>query len=295
MKHTRLVLAATLFAAPAAGQGLAAPPGKVEWKNEWPKFAPVEGALTLGATAVGFVLERKLDEPSFTFTLEIPLIDTLPRSILRSRNIQRQRIIADYSDLGFRLMAFFPYVFDAGVVALGFHQNPEVAAQLALIDVQALTLSGITQLVFSRFVGRRRPYVQDCGKPGAAAEDSCGVANDVRSFYSGHASAAFTSAGLVCVHHQHIPLYGGGPVEAWACMWALGVATATGLLRVASDNHYLSDVLFGAGVGWFYGYMMPKLLHYQRGGKSSLYGALRFLPAFVPSYDGGYVTFGTTF
>jgi membrane-associated phospholipid phosphatase len=290
-----IVLGIVLFAAPAAaGEGLAAPPGKVEWRKEWPKFSPTEGAFTLGATAFGFIMERRLDEPAFTFELEIPVIDSLPRSILRSRNLNRQRIFAEYSDLGFRLMAFFPYVFDAGVIALGIHRNPEVAAQLALIDIQALTLSGVTQLVVSRAVGRRRPYVQDCGEPGAVAEGSCGVPNDVRSFYSGHSAAAFTSAGLVCVHHQHIPLYGGGPVEAWACAWALGVAAATGVLRVVSDNHYMSDVIFGAGVGWFYGYIMPKLIHYRRG-KLEPSAVSRFIPSFAPSYDGGTLMFGGAF
>lgn len=281
MRASGALVALVLFAAsPAsAGEGLAAPPGKVEWRREWPKFTPGEAALTLGTTAAGFFLERRLDQAPFgTFTLEIPIVDTVPRDLLRASDPNRQRIFAEYSDMGFRMMAFFPYVMDAGIVALGIHQNPEVAGQLALIDAQALTLSGITQLVVSRVVGRRRPYLEDC--------DVCDDPSDVRSFYSGHAAAAFTSAGLVCVHHQHLPLYGGGPVEAWACMWALGVASATGLLRIVSDNHYMSDVLVGAGIGWFYGYLMPKLLHY-RTGKPEPEIVSRFLPSFAPARDGG--------
>jgi hypothetical protein len=31
-----------------------------------------------------------------------------------------------------------------------------------------------------------------------------------QSFISGHTLMAFTGAGLICAHHSHLPLYGGG-------------------------------------------------------------------------------------
>lgn len=82
-----------------------------------------------------------------------------------------------------------------------------------------------------------------------------------RSFLSGHAMASFTAAGLMCVHHEMLPLFGGGAPDAWACAWAVSVATLTSISRLAADEHWASDVLIGAGAGWLYGYYLPELLH----------------------------------
>jgi membrane-associated phospholipid phosphatase len=93
------------------------------------------------------------------------------------------------------------------------------------------------------------------------------------------------------VHHQHLPLYGGGAVEEWACTWALGVAAATGLFRIVSDAHYVTDVLFGAGIGWFYGYVMPRFLHYKHGrlAPATKPRAFDWTPVFAPTDGGAFV------
>lgn len=288
-----LALAVVVLAStPAAAQSRSSN-DKVEWKTgQWPRVTAWEAAGTVAATGFTFFVERRLPEPRENrINFEVPLLDPGARYVFRGRSKQVQDVFGRYSDVGFRLMAFFPYAVDIGVAALGIHHNPDVAGQMALIDLQALTFSGFTQLIASRFAGRARPYSQDCNPLNfKTITRDCGGENDNKSFYSGHAAAAFTSAGLTCVHHQHLPLYGGGPVERWACVWALSVATATGLFRVISDAHYASDVLFGAGVGWFYGYVMPKLLHYKDGPLKPREGRasdVQWLPNFTPSYDGG--------
>ena len=82
---------------------------------------------------------------------------------------------------------------------------------------------------------------------------------------SGHTTIAFTGAGLICAHHQNLPLYGGGAPDLIACITALTAATTAGAMRVAADKHYSTDVLLGAGVGLFGGYGLPMLLHYGAG------------------------------
>jgi len=280
--------------AQASELGIAAPrSSKVEWRDEWPRFSPWEGVATLGATAGVYVAERRLPDPDHArVSFEVPLLDPGVRFLLRGRTKNIQQGFARYSDVGFRMMAFLPYVMDVGFASLAIHRNPDVAAQLFLIDIQALTLAGATQLLVSRAVGRERPYVQDC-VDGRTFAKECGTNTDYKSFFSGHAAGAFTSAGLVCVQHQHLPLFGGGPIEAWACTWAVAVATLTGIGRIVHDVHYASDVLFGAGVGWFYGYVMPKLMHFRNGKlvtgeRTGLRAAIeRFAPSFVPTMDGG--------
>ncbi|MBF9144541.1 phosphatase PAP2 family protein [Hymenobacter properus] len=65
--------------------------------------------------------------------------------------------------------------------------------------------------------------------------------NSFDSFPSQHTSAAFSAARLLDKE------YGGR--SGWYRVGGYTVATATGALRIAKDNHWLSDVLAGAGVG----------------------------------------------
>lgn len=61
------------------------------------------------------------------------------------------------------------------------------------------------------------------------------------SFPSGHTATAFLTAGLLTEEYGHLnPLIGIG---------AYTTATATGLMRMANNKHWLGDVLCGAGIG----------------------------------------------
>ena len=79
--------------------------------------------------------------------------------------------------------------------------------------------------------------------------------------------------------------------------WAVSVATLTGVFRIVSDSHYLSDVFVGAGVGWFYGYIMPKLLHYKDGPLEprDRKNDVLWMPSFSPVADGGVLSVGAVF
>jgi membrane-associated phospholipid phosphatase len=62
-----------------------------------------------------------------------------------------------------------------------------------------------------------------------------------RSFPSGHTSKAFTLAHIM--HKEY------GEKSRWYSAGAYSCAAAVGLLRVAKDAHWISDVLSGAGIG----------------------------------------------
>lgn len=66
-----------------------------------------------------------------------------------------------------------------------------------------------------------------------------------RSFFSGHTSTAFTSAGVVCV------------IDKEQCGLAVGLAATTGYLRIATNKHWLSDVIVGAAAGFIVGRQVP--------------------------------------
>lgn len=65
--------------------------------------------------------------------------------------------------------------------------------------------------------------------------------SDVRSFPSGHSARAFMMAGLLTREY--------GELSPWVGAGAYSLAAATGVMRIANDRHWLSDVLTGAGLG----------------------------------------------
>lgn len=118
----------------------------------------------------------------------------------------------------------------------------------------------ISTLLF-KAVARERPRVADCK---AGSFDALCTASSCASFPSSHASTAFTAAGLTCVHHAYLPLYGG----AWdtaACIESLTLAGATALFGVIGDRHYTSDVLAGALMGFAIGCLYPYFFHCRGG------------------------------
>ena len=62
------------------------------------------------------------------------------------------------------------------------------------------------------------------------------------SFPSGHAARAFMTATML--HKEY-----GQTVSPWFSVAGYGAAAATGLMRVRENNHWVSDILAGAGIG----------------------------------------------
>jgi len=264
---------------------------EVYWHDEWPKFTFSEALISIGVTARNFDFEKALDGPREALVeFYVPLLDKEARSLFRPDSASTRQAYARLSDIGFRTLVFAPYAIDVGLT-LAVHRNPEVAAQLFLIDFEVLTLAGATQVLVSRLIGRARPYVggENPCKPGLPCEGG-----PYRSLLSGHTMAAFTAAGLMCAHHENLPIFGGGAADTWACIWAVSVASATGMFRIPADEHWASDVLLGAGVGWLYGYYLPKLLHFQKPRGSRLTD-FTWMPALFPHEDGGVLSISGRF
>jgi len=123
---------------------------------------------------------------------------------------------------------------------------------LIVAEAAALTMD-LNQLVkFS--VGRQRPFVHhgNFRDPDRAADP-----DDNLSFYSGHTALSFSiaaAAGTV----SDLRGYRSAP---WVWGAGMTLAAAVGYLRIASDRHYLTDVLTGAALGTAAGIALPRLLH----------------------------------
>jgi hypothetical protein len=138
------------------------------------------------------------------------------------------------------------------------------AHQMFVIGLGSHSASLALTATVKRLASRERPLSRGCRKDASYA-DECGTDAEHRSFFSNHSASTATSAGLICAHHTHLPLYGGGTADAAACIVACSVAAATGVLRVASDQHWLSDVLFAQAIGATLGFILPTVIYYGAG------------------------------
>ncbi len=80
------------------------------------------------------------------------------------------------------------------------------------------------------------------------------------SFPSGHTATAFMTATMLSKEYGH--------KSPWISVGAYTTATATGLMRVANNKHWLSDVLTGAGIGILtteMGYWLGDLIFRKKG------------------------------
>ena len=85
-----------------------------------------------------------------------------------------------------------------------------------------------------------------------------GSANN--SFPSGHTATAFMTATMLTKEY--------GYKSHWVGISSYTLATVTGLMRVANNRHWLSDVLTGAGIGILsteLGYFFADLIYKERG------------------------------
>ena len=247
---------------PAAGSEQSAavsPAHRLQWNPAWPRFRPIGYALTgvsvLGALAVTFFVDYP-DEPRWRGGI---LFDNAARRALRARSPGLRDAVRIASDVTLYTSVVQAGLIDGLLVPL-LDRSPEVATQLTLMNAQAFALDILISTLLFKVVARERPLIADCETdPGSDPLCSSGP---YASFPSSHASTAFTAAGLVCVHHAHLPLYGGG-WDVAACAEALTLATATAAFRVVGDRHYMTDILAGAAIGFAIGYLYPWLLHYS--------------------------------
>lgn len=271
--HTSVRFFSSLFVALSlttfAPSARAEDPDKVEWSKDWPRMRPAEVADVFALTAASYAINAYW-EPRHTANWHGGILfDDWVRGALKGRSLAVQETAGNVSDYLYKFGVLTPYVVDVFFASLSIHQNADVALEMLLMDMQSLGLAGVLSLSSERLVGRSRPYVQDCGPDGVVRDaqgnpllSHCDGVGDYQSFYSGHAAAVTTMAGLTCAHHQHLPLYGGGFADLAPCLLMISAAATTGVTRIIADRHWATDVMTGWGIGILSGYVLPSMLHY---------------------------------
>ena len=232
----------------------------LHWNPQWRHTDGWDYTLTaIAASSTLFTAIVKPLPPSIHGNI---LFDESARK-LRFDSYNQRMAARELSDVLLSLSVTGPFLIDAMVVAWWYRGNKAVAKEMAIIDLETLAVTAAVQGLSTTLTGRGRPYVQTCGTDLPSNSLDCQTFGQNRSFFSGHTSLSFASASLVCMHHLNMDLFE-GPTDELACISSYAAAAATGVLRIASDQHYASDVITGAVLGTGIGLGLPYLLHYRK-------------------------------
>lgn len=150
-------------------------------------------------------------------------------------------------------------VIGAGMVGYGYFGDEDRELQAGEALLEGLAMTAVYTVVTKIAVNRMRPDpTQNVVFP---------------SFPSGHTSVAFSTAASLM--HLYGPSFG---------IPALAMGVWTGVSRLASDVHWLSDVIFGATLGYIVGYAYT-IHHELRKAKSKV----SFLPYYTSRNEFGFV------
>jgi len=121
------------------------------------------------------------------------------------------------------------------------------------VETQLLNLGAM--FLIKNLTSRTRPFVYN-DDPRIPLEAK--LADDARrSFVSGHASTVFAAATFLSIVNQK--LHPGSKANPWVWGVSYAAATTTAILRVAAGKHYPTDVMAGAALGIFVGWLVPHL------------------------------------
>jgi hypothetical protein len=204
---------------------------------------PVSAAVAGGALAVWGVTELAREElaPGSCRWCEPPALDRHTRAQVLWSDPDAADLLSDVLLLALPASLAGADFFMAG-------RDLQRASEDVLVSMEAVALAALASQVAKFSIARRRPAAWAAG----AREN----ADDDRAFFSGHVATAFAAAGAFGT----VARLRGYP--EWPAVYAVGfsLATVMGYLRMAADEHWLTDTAVAAAVGTALGLTVP-LLH----------------------------------
>ena len=259
MRRLRIACIVSLLTGALAGPACGQSPGQSPYQYRWSKDGWILGACAIGGAGAAAV-EHSI-EP---ITLEE--INRLSRSDVNrfdrgaTFNYSEQVTDASYALVGALVAAPLALLLD--------HDVKNSWKTYSLMYMETVAFAFIIPAFAKGTAERIRPFVYNPDVPMDTR-----MTNDPRgSFFSRHTTMAFASAVfLSTVHDAYHPGSASNPY-IWA--GSLLAATAVGLMRVESGDHFPTDVIAGAAVGSAIGFVIPRM-HRVDTGRFSLTPVLR--------------------
>jgi len=235
---------------------------QLRWSEDHARVHPASYVAQTSGVAAALVFDQLYHPPPDATFRGSWFFDGDLRDALLTGDPDEREAAAAVSDALLLAMIAWPLV-DSLLVAGAIRGSSDVAWQVLSISTEVIAADFIASTLIKLLIDRERPHGEECTvedrvrRPGR-----CGRRGRTRSFYSGHASAAWSYAGTICMNHVHVPLYGELAADTLACGAAVMTASIIGVLRVLADRHWATDVLIGSVVGLATGLALPYLLHY---------------------------------
>ena len=266
------------------------PNSRLQWDPTWPRYRFDELVLTAGMGLV-IVLESVLPTRTDALWTSVTGMDLEVARTLGLRRASNREIMRGLSTGVTAALVLWPAAIDSLLYA-GLGEGAwDVAWQLSLISLEVFSVNHVLSLLVRLLTRRERPVGRFCNEdPGYASDPLCANQPPANGFWSDSTSTAFAGAAMVCWYHDALDLFGEEATDFTACGTAIAAAAASGLFRIMSDDHWVTDVLTGAVVGSLSGILLPWLLHFQGGGRPPLEGAdtppMTFMPMMGPDEIG---------
>lgn len=204
------------------------------------------GGLTLNIAGGSFISDIRPTDVSNLSKNDVPVFDRFATDYY-SKKLSRYSDYTAKAASGTALILALP--FKDGIN----RDNISAVATDFIIILEAGSISmGLTQCSKGLFK-RERPYVYN----DAVSLRKRKSRDAELSFWSNHTAHAFTTAVATGYLFQNRYPESSFKKPVWA--FGLTCATATGILRVKSGNHFPSDVIAGAAVGSLTGWLIPRL------------------------------------
>ncbi len=192
---------------------------------KWNKKQSVVAAGILGVGASLFLLDEKINA-------EFSGVDP-----------------SDYRSIKYGLFYFgngyYTMPLMAGMFVYGLSAKKTLPFQTSLMGVKSFVLATVVARVLKYPFNRYRP------EEGVGANFWGGPLNDFSlSFPSGHTTGAFAVATVLARQYSHVK---------WVPVLSYSIATAVGLSRIKTNEHWASDVFFGGLIGWSIGTVVSKI------------------------------------
>lgn len=193
-----------------------------DWKD-WTAFAGIATATT------------------FAFIYDDEIYDFINNTFTNSQS----NTISQYTDIFGEELFIVPSI--ALTYAVGaIDKNPRLK-NLSLATLQSFIFAEVASAGIKVLTCRERPQIPSPNPaPESRSQEWLGpfASFESTSFVSGHATRAFALATTVAGFY---------PEKKWVGVVSYSLATATSLGRIISKEHWTSDVIVGAALGYFIG------------------------------------------